>query len=418
MEADLTSGNEKYATLSKKYNELEHELEVTKSKAEAELESYEARLQEEKTTVVQLQASLAEAPDMSTLNTLTEQLDEEKASKNSELENLRKVLGEQISLQSTELAQEKAANQELLDKISSIETRVSALVTENERLQAAVEKSEAAEASYKSLETIYRVQEEDLINEIKTLKEKLGAVENGIGKDEVIDKLESEKREAEAAILRLEEEKNTSEATLKAELDALKGEKEASEATLKAELDALKGEKDASEAALKAELDNLKGEKDAALEDASLQLSSLKATTAEASATLEALTKEKSDLEAELKLLQEDHLGMEERIKAKESAIEQATKDSDELEISLKEKLGIVEALVREKEATLANIEKESAASLKVLEAEIAELRLYKKNQVSTGDGPSLVLDEDGENEEIKKVSIPGIVSIPVSFYC
>ena len=79
----------------------------------------------------------------------------------------------------------------------------------------------------------------------------------------------------------------------------------------------------------------------------------------------------------------------------------------------MKEQLGTAEALVKEKEAALTNSQNESAVKMRVVEVELDELRI--KNQVSTEDRPSRG-GETGETPEVKKASITGIVSPPISF--
>jgi len=102
----------------------------------------------------------------------------------------------------------------------------------------------------------------------------------------------------------------------------------------------------------------------------------------------------------------------QELIKAKESAIEIAIKDSKGRVTTLKKQLGTAEAVVKKKEAALTNSQNESLVKMRIVEEELAELRI--KNQVSTGDKAPRA-GETGKTPEVKKVSITGIVRHPIS---
>lgn len=469
MKAELTSGNEeKYTLLSEKHEALvaqldstreAHTVEVSRMAGELKraeesvakllqshsstISSLEGQLATEKASRVELQAALDAVPDQSAFDALSKhlemakaELDQIKTSKDAEIKTLQESLQgaeESKSRLESEAAKEKTANKGLLEKASVLEVEVSEAKKELVEKTASAEKSEqevkdlraSMDADYKSMDQIYQVEVGDLKHEIKSLKDKLGAGESGMqGKDGVIEKLESERKEIEATLAALEREKEVLEeekaalvgenGSLNREKEVLKEEKEASMTSITAELESLKGElnilKEEKETALQA----VKA-KETDLEETNQLVSSLEADSTEKSNSLEIITKEKSDLEAEMKQLKAQVEGFEELIKAKESAIEMAITDSETLEASLKEQLGVAEALVKEKEAALTNSQNESAAKMKVVEAELAELKLRIKNQVSTEDRPSRG-GETGETPEVKKASITGIVSHPISF--
>ncbi|KAG0130865.1 hypothetical protein HOY82DRAFT_356269 [Tuber indicum] len=470
MKTELASSNEgKYTLLSEKYEALVTELDSTKEAHAAEIfrmagelkkaegmsellqshsstiSSLEGQLATEKASRVMLQATLDAAPGKSAFDTLSEQLEMTKAeldkvtiSKDAEIKKLQESLQgaeeSKFGLES-EVAKEKTSNQELLEKISALEMEVSGAKEVVEKI-AAVEKSTAEEvrdlrasmeADYKSMELIYQTEIDELKHETKGLKDRLGADESGMqGKDGVIEKLESEKKEAEATLATLEKEKEVLEKEKKA-LEEEKAALEGGNGSLSREMEILKEEKEASMASVTAELESLKGElnilmeekrialqaveaKETDLEKTNQLVSSLEADSTEKSNSLETITKEKSDLEAEVKQLKAQAEGFEELVKLKESAIETAAKDSEGIESSLKEQLGAAEALVKEKEAALTNSQRESAVKMKVVEAELAELKLRIKHQVSTEDRPPRG-EQTGETSEVKKACITGIVA-------
>ena len=460
MKTELTSGNEeKYTLLSEKYEALVAQLDSTReahavetSRMAGELKraeegvaellqshsstisSLEGQLATEKASRVELQAALDAVPDQSAFDALSKhlemakaELDQIKTSKDAEIKTLQESLQgaeESKSRLESEVAKEKTLNKELLEKALGLEMEASEAKKELVEKNASVEKSEeevkdlraSMEADYKSMEVIYRAEADDLKREIKSLKDKLGAGESGMqGKDGAIEKLESEKKEIEATLAALEKEKEAlvgENGSLSREKEVLKEEKEASVTSITAELESLKGELNILEKEKETALQTAKT-KEADLEKTNQLVSSLEADSTEKSNSLEIITKEKSDLEAEMKQLKAQVDSFEELIKAKESAIEIAIKDSKGLEATLKEQLGATEALVKEKEAALTNSQNESAVKMRVVEAELAELRI--KNKVSTEDRPSSE-GETGETPEVKKASITGIVSHPISF--
>ena len=320
------------------------------------ISSLEGQLATEKASRVELQAALDAVPDQSAFDALSKHLEIAKAelvqiktSKDVEIKTL------QVSLQGaeasksrleSEVAKEKTLNKELLEKASVLE--MEALEPKKELVEktVSVEKSEEEvkdlralmEADYKSMELIYRAEADDLKREIKGLKDKLGAGESGMpSKDGVIEKLESEKKEIEATLAALKKKKEVLEeeqvalvcenGSLNREKEVLKEEKEASVTSITAELESLKGELNILEKEKETALQAVKA-KETDLEKTNQLVSSLEADSTEKSSSLEIVTKEKSDLEAEMKQLKVQVDSFEELIKAKESAIEIAIKDS------------------------------------------------------------------------------------------
>jgi len=164
---------------------------------------------------------------------------------------------------------------------------------------------------------------------------------------------------------------------LAAELAALKASKEAMAnelVVLSEELAVTKTEKEAVEAATKT-LD--------------AQSSSVQASLKEANAALDTLSKEKGDLAARVEKQQKT-------LSEKDAVIERLTKGHEgyKSEVpSLKEEIGLAQALANERGAAFDNLKKEHETQLNALLAELAEARLMQRT--GTGDGEMSRISHD-----------------------
>lgn len=421
----------------------------------------ESEIVAEKTAKADLQAALENAPEKDEVEKLKTELAEERMENVAEHERLTEALEAQIVVKTTlqsEIEENKKNKQELLDQIASIQTDMDTFRADKEMLQSntdnlqkqlqeigektkadaktfekqLLEMNERANNETASLEQVYTLQIQELDAVVSSLKEKLAAIEAGTrNNDSTLHELEAAKKEKEVALVRAEKE-----------LDVLRQENKAVIAAAERDLEALEQEKDAAFEAAEKKLETTRADLEAALAEMAKELTSVQIIIKEKEATLEATINERESIESDLKSFKIKFSSTEEFIREKEMALEEAkkeceekeitlekanrlakatlekvTKEAEELEMSLKEKLALAEALVGEKIAALENTTKESAAKRKVLEAELAEkeLALKAKDEVSTGDEPSVVEEDGGENIEVKQVSLTGIVSNPTS---
>jgi chromosome segregation ATPase len=236
-------------------------------------------------------------------------------------------------------------------------------------------------------------------------------------------KISNEKEIAE--VIAVKESLQKQIEALSEEIVAIKSERDnATEAAKEAaakEVEVLSGEiaalKESKEATtnklivLSEELATAKADKEAALETAKTELkaaleahsSSAEASLKDSEAKLEDASKEKeatisaalAKAEVETSEIEKARQGLQKKLNEKDVIIEKFTKEHKEYESeipSLKEKLALAEALVREKEAAVKNLKKEQEAGLNVLRAELAEARLGKgaetgNAEVSTSTG-------------------------------
>lgn len=421
----------------------------------------ESEIVAEKTAKADLQAALENAPEKDEVEKLKTELAEERMENVVEHERLTEALEAQIVVKTTlqsEIEENKKNKQELLDQIALIQTDMDTFRADKEMLQSntdnlqkqlqeigektkadaetfekqLLEMNERANNETASLEQVYTLQIQELDAVVSSLKEKLAAAEAGTrNNDSTLHELETAKKEKEAALVRAEKE-----------LDVLRQENKAVIAATERDREALEQEKDAAFEAAEKKLEATRADLESALAEMAKELTSVQIIIKEKEATLEATINEKDSIKSDLKSLKIKFSSTEEFIREKETALEEAkneceekeialekanrlakatlekaTKEAEELEMSLKEKLALAEALVGEKIAALENTTKESAAKRKVLEAELAEkeLALKAKEEVSTGDEPSVVEEDGGENIEVKQVSLTGIVSNPTS---
>lgn len=421
----------------------------------------ESEIVAEKTAKADLQAALENAPEKDEVEKLKTELAEERMENVVEHERLTEALEAQIVVKTTlqsEIEENRKNKQELLDQIALIQTDMDTFRADKEMLQSntdnlqkqlqeigektkadaetfgkqLLEMNERANNETASLEQVYTLQIQELDAVVSSLKEKLVTAEAGTrNNDSTLHELEAAKKEKEVALVRAEKE-----------LDVLRQENKAVIAATERDREALEQEKDAAFEAAEKKLEATRADLESALAEMAKELTSVQIIIKEKEATLEATINERESIKSDLKSLKIKFSSTEEFIREKETALEEAkneceekeialekanrlakatlekaTKEAEELEMSLKEKLALAEALVVEKIAALENTTKESAAKRKVLEAELAEkeLALKAKEEVSTGDEPSVVEEDGGENIEVKQVSLTGIVSNPTS---